>query len=90
MNIQLKPETEELIQAYIATGRFENIEDAVNEAFNLLLGRERKLEELKEKIAVGTEQIKNGQVTDGEVVFARLQAKIKLVCVNFITFSPLF
>jgi Arc/MetJ-type ribon-helix-helix transcriptional regulator len=29
MNIQLNPETEELIQAYIATGRFENIEDAV-------------------------------------------------------------
>ncbi|MTJ06927.1 MULTISPECIES: type II toxin-antitoxin system ParD family antitoxin [unclassified Anabaena] len=79
MNIQLNPETEELIQAYIATGRFENIEDAVNEAFNLLLGRERRLEELREKIAVGTEQIHNGQVTDGEVVFARLQAKIKQI-----------
>jgi antitoxin ParD1/3/4 len=90
MNIQIKPETEELIQAYIDTGRFENIEDAVNEAFSLLLDRERRLEELRGKIAVGTEQIKNGQVTDGEVVFARLQAKIKIVCVNFITFSPLF
>ena len=39
MNIQIKPETEELIQAYIDTGRFENIEDAVNEAFSLLLDR---------------------------------------------------
>ena len=84
MNIQLKPETEELIQAYIATGRFENIEDAVNEAFNLLLGRERKLEELKEKIAVGTEHIHNGQVTDSEMVFARLQAKIKLFDISFL------
>ncbi|MTJ49598.1 type II toxin-antitoxin system ParD family antitoxin [Dolichospermum sp. UHCC 0259] len=79
MNIQIKSETEELIQAYIETGRFKNIEDAVNEAFSLLLDRERRLEELREKIAVGTQQIKNGQVTDGEVVFARLQAKIGVV-----------
>ena len=79
MNIQIKPETEELIQAYIDTGRFENIEDAVNEAFSLLLDRERRLEELRGKIAVGPEQIKNGQITDGEVVFARLQAKIKQI-----------
>ncbi|MEA5552603.1 type II toxin-antitoxin system ParD family antitoxin [Anabaena cylindrica UHCC 0172] len=79
MNIQLKPETEELIQAYIARGRFKNIEDVVNEAFDLLLDRERRLEELREKIAVGTEQINNGQVTDGELVFARLQAKIQQI-----------
>jgi antitoxin ParD1/3/4 len=46
------------------------------EYVTLLLDRERRLEELRKKIAVGTEQIKNGQVTDGEVVFARLQAKI--------------
>jgi antitoxin ParD1/3/4 len=31
---------------------------------------------IQDKIAVGTEQIANGQLTDGEQVFARLQEKI--------------
>jgi antitoxin ParD1/3/4 len=37
---------------------------------------ELQLEELRKKIAIGTEQIAKGQVTDGEIVFSRLQAKI--------------
>lgn len=40
---------------------------------------EKRLEELRQKIAVGTEQIRRGQVTDGEVVFARLQDKIRKI-----------
>jgi antitoxin ParD1/3/4 len=38
-----------------------------------------QLEELKRKIVLGTEQIKQGSVTDGEVVFERLQAKIRSI-----------
>jgi len=38
--------------------------------------REKKLKKLQAKIAVGTEQIANGKLTDGEQVFARLQEKI--------------
>ncbi|NJO95843.1 MAG: hypothetical protein HC775_10150 [Hyellaceae cyanobacterium CSU_1_1] len=41
--------------------------------------REKKLKELQAKIAVGTEQLANGQLTDGEQVFARLQEKINRV-----------
>ncbi|WP_339379189.1 hypothetical protein [aff. Roholtiella sp. LEGE 12411] len=37
------------------------------------------MEELRQKIAVGTEQIAKGQVTDGEVVFARFQEKIRQI-----------
>jgi antitoxin ParD1/3/4 len=77
MNIKLKPEIEQFIQAQIATGRFANAEDVINEAFKLLEERERRIEELRQKIAVGTEQIAKGQVTDGEIVFARLQEKAK-------------
>ncbi len=77
MNITLKPEIEQFIQAQLATGRFASAEDVINEAFKLLQERERRIEELRQKIAVGTEQISKGQVTDGEVVFARLQEKIQ-------------
>lgn len=79
MNITLKPEIEQFIQAQIATGRFANAEDVIIEAFKLLEERERRIEELRQKIAVGTEQIAKGQVTDGEIVFARLQEKIRKI-----------
>jgi antitoxin ParD1/3/4 len=37
------------------------------------------LKNLCQKIAVGTQQIARGQVTDGEIVFARLQEKINRI-----------
>ncbi|MEH1778347.1 MAG: type II toxin-antitoxin system ParD family antitoxin [Nostoc sp.] len=79
MYIQIKPELEQFIQAQIASGRFTNADDVINEAFKLLQEREQRLEELRQKISVGTEQISKGQVTDGEVVFVRLQEKIRLI-----------
>jgi antitoxin ParD1/3/4 len=79
MYIQIKPELEQFIQAQLASGRFTNADDVINEAFKLLQEREQRLEELRQKISVGTEQIAKEQVTDGEVVFARLQEKIRLI-----------
>jgi antitoxin ParD1/3/4 len=79
MNIQLKPEQEKFIQDKIASGEYNNANDVITEAFKLLEIREKKLKELQAKIAVGTEQIVNGQLTDGEQVFARLQEKINRV-----------
>jgi antitoxin ParD1/3/4 len=79
MYIQLKPEQEQFIQAQMASGRFTNADDVINEAFKLLEEREQRLEELRQKISVGTEQIAQGRVTDGEIVFARLQGKIRKI-----------
>ena len=76
MNIQLKPEQEKFIRDKIASGAYSNADDVSAEAFLLLERRENKLKELKAKIAVGTEQVANGQLTDGEEVFNRLQDRI--------------
>ncbi|GEM_PF-6828143 len=38
---------------------------------------QQKLEELRQKIAIGTEQIAQGKITDGELVFKALQDKLK-------------
>ncbi len=82
MNIMLKPEQEQFIQAEIKNGRYETAEQVISEALKLLEEYNRKqdeirLEELRQKIAVGTEQIKNGRMSDGEEVFARLQEKLR-------------
>jgi antitoxin ParD1/3/4 len=68
MNIYLKPEHEQFIHSQIQSGRYTNADEVISEAFRLLEERERRLEELRQKIAVGTEQITRGQVTDGEIV----------------------
>ena len=79
MTIQLKPEQEKFIQEKIASGEYSNADDVISQAFQLLEAREKKIQELKNKIAVGTEQIANGKVTDGEIVFDRLQERISQI-----------
>ena len=79
MNIQLKPEQEKFIQKKIASGEYSNANDVISQAFKLLEAREIKIKELKDKIAIGTEQIAKGQITDGEIVFERLQEKINQI-----------
>jgi len=76
MNIALKLEYQQFIQSQIEKGNYANVDEVISAAFRLLEERERWLEELSQKIAVGTEQIARGQVTDGEIVFTRLQEKI--------------
>ena len=76
MDIALKLEYQQFIQSQIQKGNYANVDEVISAAFRLLEERERRLEELSQKIAVGTEQIARGQVTDGEIVFTRLQEKI--------------
>jgi antitoxin ParD1/3/4 len=79
MNVNLKPEYEEFIQNQIANGQFTSVDEVINEAVKWLELRVHRLEKLRQKIALGTEQITNGQLTDGEIVFARLQEKIRAI-----------
>ena len=82
MNIQLKSEQEQFIRSQIDRGEYQTAEDVISEAFKLLEARAHKIEELRQKIAVGTQEIANGQITDGEVVFERLQAKIAQIATD--------
>jgi antitoxin ParD1/3/4 len=79
MNVNLKPEYEQFIEAQIEAGQFTSVDEVINEAIKLLELRVQKLEALKTKVALGTQQIKEGRVTDGEIVFARLQDKIRII-----------
>lgn len=77
MNIVLKPEYQEFIQSQMQSGKYASVEEIIGEAIALLRERKRHIEEMREKIAVGSAQIAKGQVTDGELVFTRLQEKIE-------------
>jgi len=41
--------------------------------------KQKRLAELRQKIASGTEQIAQGKVTDGELIFTKLQEKIRSI-----------
>ena len=79
MQIQLSSEQEKFIQEKITSGEYINADEIISEALKLLEIRENRIKELKAQIAIGTEQIAQGKVTDGEVVFARLQEKINRI-----------
>ncbi|MGK7902800.1 MAG: type II toxin-antitoxin system ParD family antitoxin [Hormoscilla sp.] len=81
MTLLLTPETETAIADRVKSGRYSTADEVVREALGLLSERdraedERRLEELRAMIAIGTEQIANGQVTDGELVIDRLRKKM--------------
>ena len=76
IKIQLSSEQEKFIQEKITSGEYINADEIISEALKLLEFRENKIKELKAQIAIGTEQIAQGEVTDGEVVFTELQKTI--------------
>jgi antitoxin ParD1/3/4 len=82
VNIELKSEQEQFIRSQIESGEYETADDVISEAFKLLAARSNRIEQLRQKIAVGTAEIANGQITDGELVFERLKAKIDLIARN--------
>lgn len=82
MPITLKQEQEKFVLDKLQQGKYENADELFAIAFELLEKNEQKEQELiqvKEKILEGKKQIKEGKITDGEIVFQRLQAKLKQV-----------
>ena len=81
MNIQIKPELEQIIQAQIETGRYTNPEDVISKALKLLLewdkGYQNWVEETREKVDVAIEQLDRGEGINGEVVISQLRDKLR-------------
>ena len=81
MNIQIKPELEEIIAAQIATGRYTNPEDVISKALKLLLdwdkGYQNWVEETRKKVDVAIEQLDRGEGIDGDVVISQLRDKLR-------------
>ena len=65
MNISLPPELEQLIQAKVASGRYQSASEVVGEALRLLEEQDNRgrdsLEELRSQIRVGLDQLDRGE-----------------------------
>ncbi|MBN3927553.1 type II toxin-antitoxin system ParD family antitoxin [Nostoc sp. NMS4] len=81
MNIELKPEHEQFIQAQIASGKFTNADEVLDLAFQLLekLNSEyvQWVEETRQKVDVAIAEIERGEVLDGETVVMQILEKFQ-------------
>jgi antitoxin ParD1/3/4 len=80
MQIAIKPDQEQYILEKLQQGKYKSIDELLSIAFQLLEEhdeKEKQLSELRRKIAEGTEQLRQGEVIEGELVFQQLQEKLK-------------
>ncbi|MEG4445676.1 type II toxin-antitoxin system ParD family antitoxin [Microcoleus sp. AT9_B5] len=81
MNITLKPEQSELIQQKLNSGKYNNAEEVIAEALQLLYQRDREyetwVEETRGKVDVAIEELRRGEGIDGDVVIAQLKEKLR-------------
>jgi antitoxin ParD1/3/4 len=80
MQIAVKADQEKYILEKLQEGKYKNIDELLSVAFQLLEQhdeKEKQLIELRQKIAEGTEQLRQGEVIEGELVFQQLQERLK-------------
>ena len=81
MEVRLSPELHDWVLSKVKSGLYDSADEVVREALRLLEERDSGLharrEEIREKIAEGAEALRNGEVVDGEEVFAELESKLK-------------
>ncbi len=81
MNITLKPEQAELIQQKLNSGKYNNADEVITAALELLERRDREdrtwVEETREKVDVAIEELRRGEGIDGELVVTQLQEKLR-------------
>jgi len=81
MTIALTTTQEQLIERLVNTGRYSNVSEAIDTALQLLEEREHHyaqwLEETRQKVQVGLDELDRGEGIDGEVVVERLREKLR-------------
>lgn len=75
MTVNLKPETERMIQELLKEGKYGSAEELVNAALQQFMYDDFEPGELDKLLAVGEQQIREGKVVDGDEVFRRLRAR---------------
>jgi antitoxin ParD1/3/4 len=81
MNVNLTRELEELIQAKVASGLYNNQSEVVREALRLLIEQDRlrdaHLRQLRGALAEGLAQADRGELLDGPETVAEIQDSLR-------------
>jgi antitoxin ParD1/3/4 len=81
MTVTLTPELEQFVAEQLKTGYYRSADDVIAQSLGMLRAQEEFIEthtaELREKIAVGLDQIRKGQVVDGRKAIQNLREKLR-------------
>lgn len=81
MSIALTLTQEQLLERLVRTGRYGSMAEALSAALQLLEERERHyqqwLEETRQKVQVGLDELDRGEGLDSEAVIERLREKLR-------------
>ena len=81
MTVTLTPELEQFVAAQLKTGHYRSTNEVIAQSLGMLRAQEEFVEthaaELREKIAVGLDQIRTGQVVDGRKAMQSLREKLQ-------------
>ena len=81
MNLSLTPNLEQFVREKVESGKYPSAMDVIREALWLLEEQDYieqlSLEELRKEIAIGTEELKRGEVVDGEALFRELYEDLR-------------
>ncbi len=81
MNIQLRPEQEQLIQAQIESGKYNSAEEIVDIAFRLFeklhFEYAEWIEETRQKVDIAIAELDRGESLDGETVVMEILNRFK-------------
>jgi antitoxin ParD1/3/4 len=81
MTVTLTPELEQFVAEQLKSGHYRSVDDLIAQSLGMLRAQEEFIEthasELREKIAVGLDQIQKGQVVDGRKAIQDLREKLR-------------
>jgi antitoxin ParD1/3/4 len=82
MTVTLTPDQEQFIAEQIKSGHYHSADDVITQSLGLLRTQEEFIRtntgELREQIAVGLEQIRQGESVDGPAAIQDLRAKLRV------------
>lgn len=76
MDVSLTPELEQMVQTKVRTGRYNSASEVVREELQLMVKRDQVKADLREKIAEGIAELRQGKGIDGEAFMDELEAEI--------------
>lgn len=77
MNVRLTPQQEEFVKKQVAEGRYLSEAEVIREGLRLLADEMEWRAEARRKIAIGMEQLRAGQVVDGEHAVKEVLANLR-------------
>jgi antitoxin ParD1/3/4 len=81
MTVTLTSEQERLVAELLESGHYRSADDVVAQSLGMLRAQEQFIREnttvLREKVAVGIQQIKKGETVDGPATIRNMRAKLR-------------